>query len=145
MKRSLALALVAGLALAAVAEVTLAGEKGVVSPAAELKWMDSPGLKGARWAVLWGDPAKGPYGAIRSIPGGTMMGLHTHSSTQRAVVVSGTVEFTMEGEAKKTLGAGSYAFIPADARHDVTCKAGADCVYFEEGLGPADYKPVTKN
>jgi quercetin dioxygenase-like cupin family protein len=140
MKRTVLFGLMAVVA-AAVAGGAMGVEKRVVVSAADLKWTDNAALKGARQAVLWGDPATGAYGAIKSIPGGTMMGMHTHTNAQRAVVISGTVEFAMEGEAKKALGAGSYVFIPAGAAHDVTCKAGADCVYFEEGMGVADFKP----
>jgi quercetin dioxygenase-like cupin family protein len=121
--------------------MTIAAEKAVVTAASEQKWVDNPAVKGAKQAVLWGDPAKGAYGTLKSMPGGTMLGLHTHTHAQRVVVVSGTIEFNMEGEAKKELGAGSYVSIPAAAAHDATCKTGADCVYFEEGTGAADFKP----
>jgi len=126
------------------AAVVGAADKGTVTAASELKWVDNPAMKGAKQAVLWGDPAKGPYGVLKSIPGGTMMGLHTHSNAQKAIVVSGTVEFNMDGEAKKELTAGSFVSIPAAAAHDVTCKPGADCVYFEESMGAADFKAVKK-
>ena len=140
MKRYLACAFVVGFVFA-VAGMAIAAEKAIVTPAAELKWTDSAVMKGAKQAVLWGDPAKGAYGTLKSMPGGTMLGLHTHTHAQRVVLVSGTIEFNMEGEAKKDLGAGSYVSIPAGAAHDATCKPGPDCVYFEEGMGAADFKP----
>jgi len=141
MKRVFALALIAGLAFAAGA---LAAEKGVASAASELKWTDNPAMKGAQQSVLWGDPAKGAYGSFKKIPAGTALGMHTHAHDQKAILISGTLEFNFEGEAKKELGAGSYVSIPGGAPHDATCKAGADCVYFEESVGAADFKPVTK-
>ena len=139
MKRAVAFALMIGLAFAAGA---LAAEK-VVSSASELKWTDTP-MKGAQQALLWGDPAKGAYGTFKKIPGGTALGMHTHASDQKAILISGTLEFNFDGEAKKELGAGSYVSIPGGAPHDATCKAGADCVYFEESVGAADFKPVMK-
>jgi mannose-6-phosphate isomerase-like protein (cupin superfamily) len=141
MKTVFAFALIIGLAFAAGA---VAAEKGVVSPASEVKWMDNPAMKGAAQAVLWGDPAKGAYGAFKKVPGGTVLGPHTHANDQRAIMISGTMEFNFEGEAKKELGAGSYVSIPGGAVHDATCKAGADCVYLEESVGAADFKPVMK-
>jgi mannose-6-phosphate isomerase-like protein (cupin superfamily) len=144
MKRTLSFALLAVVWLMAVTGSVVAAGKGTVTAASELKWMDNPAVKGAKQAVLWGDPAKGPYGTLKSMPGGTMLGLHTHTHAQRVVLVSGTIEFNLEGEAKKDLGAGSYVSIPAGAPHDASCKAGADCVYFEEGMGAADFKPVAK-
>jgi quercetin dioxygenase-like cupin family protein len=144
MKRYVAGVSVAVVVLAVTAGVTLGAEKATVTSASELKWVDNPHIKGAKQAVLWGDPAKGPYGTLKSVPGGTKLGMHTHTHAQHVVMVSGTIEFNMEGEAKKDLGAGSFVSIPAAAAHDATCKAGADCVYFEEGMGAADFKPVAK-
>ena len=139
-------AVLAGLAVlvAAGAAMAAGAEKGTVTAASELKWVDSPVMKGAKQAVLWGDPAKGAHGVVKSILGGTALGLHSHTASQRVIVVSGTIEFNMDGEAKKELGAGSYASIPGGAVHDATCKAGADCVYFEDVTGAADFKPVKK-
>ena len=141
MKRYLAVVSVAVIALAVMAGAALSAEKAMVTAASEMKWVDNPAIKGAKQAVLWGDPAKGPYGALKSVRGGTKIGMHTHTHAQRVVVVSGIIEFNMEGEAKKALGTGSYVSIPAAAAHDATCKPGADCVYFEEGMGAADFKP----
>jgi quercetin dioxygenase-like cupin family protein len=141
MKRVFAFALIVGLSFAAGA---LAAEKGVVSAASDLKWVDNPAMKGAQQAILWGDPKTGAYGAIKKVPGGTVLGPHTHTNDQKAVVVAGTIEFNFEGQPKKELGAGSYVSIPGGEIHDVTCKAGADCVYFEQSVGAADFKPVMK-
>ena len=148
MKRYLAFVSMTAFAAAATAAVAVAEEKmagkAVVTSASELKWIESPAMKGAKQAVLWGDPTKGAYGTLRSIPGGTALGVHTHTHAQRVVLVSGTIEFNMEGEPKKDLGPGSYVSIPGGAPHDATCKAGADCVYFEEGMGAADFKLAGK-
>jgi quercetin dioxygenase-like cupin family protein len=141
MKRFVSLALIAGSAFAAGA---VAAEKGVVSSASELKWTDNPAMKGAQQSLLWGDPAKGAYGTFKKIPGGTVLGLHTHAHDQRAIMIAGTIEFAFQGEAKKDLGPGSYVSIPGGAVHDATCKAGADCVYYEESVGAADFMPVKK-
>lgn len=141
MRRYLLFVSIGAVATAAGVGAALAAEKGTVTAASEMKWIDSTAMKGAKQAVLWGDPAKGPYGTLKSIPGGTALGMHMHTHAQKVVVVSGTIDFNMEGEAKKELGPGSYVSIPGNAAHDATCKAGADCVYFEEGTGIADFKP----
>lgn len=57
-------------------------------------------------------------------------------------MVSGSIVLAMEGGAAKEMGSGSYAFIPGGAKHRAECKAGAECVYFEEGLGASDIKFV---
>jgi quercetin dioxygenase-like cupin family protein len=114
----------------------------VVWAAGDIKWADSPAMPGARIAPLWGNPAKGAYGALKSIPGGSVLKLHTHSHDQKVIVISGTIVFTLEGQAPKDLGAGSYIFIPAVAKHSAECKAGADCIWLEEYPAAADLKYV---
>jgi beta-alanine degradation protein BauB len=143
MKRHIAFAVAAAGVLAA-AGLALAADKAVVSPASEMKWVDNPAVPGARQAVLWGDPKTGGYGMVKKIPAGTALGLHTHAHDQRSVTLSGTIEFNFEGEPKKDLSSGSYVFIPGLAPHEATCKAGAECVYFEESAFAADFKPATK-
>jgi quercetin dioxygenase-like cupin family protein len=140
MKRAVAIAV----AVSFLAGAALAAEKAAVWPASDVKWTDNPAMKGAKVAVLWGDPTKSAYGVLRKVPAGTKLGLHTHTQDQKVVTIAGTVEFNMEGEARKELGPGSYLFVPGGAAHDATCKAGADCVYFEEAAGAADFKPAMK-
>jgi len=137
-------ALFIGLGILAVAQAqqakTEAAKTAVVWPAAEIKWSESPAVKGAKIAVLWGDPKMGQYGALKSIPAGGTLGMHTHTEDQKVVIVSGTVLFALEGSATKELGTGSYLYIPGGTRHKADCKPGADCIYFEEQPGPSDIK-----
>ena len=114
----------------------------VVKPAGDIKWSDNPAIKGAKVAVLWGDPKTGAYGALKTIPGGSALGLHTHSADQRVICLSGTVLLAIEGGSPKQLTSGSYAFIPGEVKHTAECKAGADCMYFEEQAGASDIKFV---
>jgi len=118
------------------------GGKATVWPAGDVKWVDSPAIKGLSVAVLWGDPSKGPYGALKKVVAGTDFGWHTHSSDQKVVEVSGTFDFQFEGQDAKALTSGSYVFIPAAMKHTVKCRAGADCVWFEDGAGKSDFIPA---
>lgn len=118
------------------------GDKATVWPAGEVKWIENPDMKGASIAPLWGDPNKGAYGALKKVPAGTDLGWHSHSSEQRVVAISGTIDFTLEGQEMKSLASGSYAFIPGGAKHKAVCKEGADCVWFEEQPGKSDWVPA---
>lgn len=118
------------------------GGKGVAMPGAEMKFVDNPAVKGMSVATLWGDPAKGAYGALKKIPGGTDIGMHSHSSDQKVVGVSGIFDFQFEGQSVKELGPGSYVFTPAHVKHSAKCREGAPCVYFEESQGKSDYIPA---
>ena len=114
----------------------------VVWPAGEIKWSDNLVIKGAKVAVLWGDPQKGASAVLRKLPGGANLPLHTHSHDQKVLVLSGSVALALEGEAPKEMGPGSYAFIPGATKHSADCKGAAECVYFEETTGPSDIKFV---
>jgi anti-sigma factor ChrR (cupin superfamily) len=131
----------AGLLLSAAVGVAKGG-KPVVWPAGDIQWTESTAMKGASSATLWGDPSKGAYGALRKVSAGMDLGMHSHSSDQKVVAVSGTFEFTLEGEAMKELGPGSYIMVPGHVKHSSKCKEGADCIYFEEQSGKADFIPA---
>jgi quercetin dioxygenase-like cupin family protein len=124
-------------AVIAAAAARAAG-KPVLWSATDLKWADMSALKGAQVATLWGDPKSGAYGALKKLAAGTELALHTHSQDQKVVVVSGTITLAIEGGETKDMTAGAYSEIPGGTRHSSRCKAGADCVYFEEQPGASD-------
>jgi hypothetical protein len=98
-------------------------------PASEIKWTDDSAIKGARTAVLWGDPAQEGYGKINRWPAGTEAPLHWHTFETRSVVMEGTLTVTLEGESARELGPGSYLYMPGKVKHVTTCKPGAECVF----------------
>ena len=123
--------------------LTAGGDKGAkVWAAGDIKWVENPAVKGMSIATLWGDPSKGAYGALKRVAGGTEFGWHTHSSAQKVIAVSGTFDFTLEGGQPKELSAGSYVYLPANMKHHTACRAGADCVFFEEQPGKTDLIPA---
>jgi quercetin dioxygenase-like cupin family protein len=132
--------LLAGIVLGLVG-VASAQTKAVVWPASAIKWTDSTTAPGAETAVLWGDPTKGAYGALKQIAAGSSLPAHTHTNDSHVVMVKGTVTLDMEGK-KTTLGPGSYALIPAGVPHAPTCAAGAACEYFEHMNAAFDSAPA---
>jgi quercetin dioxygenase-like cupin family protein len=115
----------------------------VVRPVGDLKWTDvegaPPGVKGA---TLFGDPAKGPFGAVQKFPAGFSAPLHTHSADLRIVVVSGTLIHGPEGKPEVRLPAGSYLYLPSTYRHTTACDKASECVFFIEGDRKFDVKLV---
>lgn len=97
--------------------------------ASELKWTEDAAIKGARTAVLWGDPAREAYGKINRWPAGTEAALHWHTFDTRSVVMEGTLTVTVEGGATRELGPGSYLYMPGKVKHVTTCKPGAECTF----------------
>jgi quercetin dioxygenase-like cupin family protein len=127
----------------ALLQVSSAQTKSVIWPAATIKWVDNPTIAGAKQAVLWGDPAKGAYGALKQVPAGTVLASHTHTNDSRVVVVRGTISLEIDGKTT-SLGPGSFALLPGGAPHAATCGATGVCEYFEEMSGAFDSTPVKK-
>ena len=116
----------------------------VVMPAGEMKWTDlGPGAPGVKVADLWGNRAKGAFGALFKLPAGFAAPLHTHTYDMKVVIVSGTYIQSPEGKPEFRLGPGSYFFQPGgNYRHTTACDKAADCVFLIESKGPFDFKPV---
>lgn len=116
----------------------------VVMPAGEMKWTDlDPGAPGVKVADLWGNHATGAFGALFKLPAGFAAPLHTHTQDLKVVIISGTYIQAPEGKPEFRLVSGSYFLQPGgNYRHTTTCDKAADCVFFVEGKGPFDLKPV---
>ncbi len=117
----------------------------VVKPAADLKWtdLDPKGAPGVKVADLWGDHAKGAFGAFFKLPAGFSVPLHTHTHDIKAVFVSGTYIQAPEGKPEFRLGPGSYFMQPGgNYRHTTSCDKASECLFFVESNGAFDLKLV---
>jgi hypothetical protein len=110
----------------------------------DLKWAEYPGRDGMLFAVLSGDPRKGAFTEIRKVPAGTDKGLHSHSSELRDVVISGIVYTGPDAAGARNFGPGSVIVMPANWIHVSGCRAGSDCVFYQEGKGKFDYHRATE-
>jgi anti-sigma factor ChrR (cupin superfamily) len=159
MKRRNLLALGVSFLLAAVAVAQSPGEakanaKGpskspasrlVVVPAAELKWtdLDPKGAPGVKIADVWGDHAKGGFGAFVKLPASFAVPLHTHTSDYKVVIVSGTYIQAPEGKPEFRIGPGSYFMQPGgNYKHTTSCDKASECLFFLESKGKFDLKVV---
>jgi len=109
-----------------------------------LKWGPCPPFipKGCEIAVLHGDPAKPNVDVFFKVPGNFTIPSHTHTSAERMVLVSGTMEVTYEGQKPVTLKPGMYAYGPAKLAHKATCAKGDPCVLFIAFESPLDAIPT---
>jgi Domain of unknown function (DUF4437) len=117
----------------------------VFMPAGDLKWtdLDPTGAPGVKVADLWGDHAKGAFGAYFKLPAGFAAPLHTHTHAMRVIFLSGTYIQAPEGKAEVRLGPGSYMMQPGgNYRHTTSCDMASECVFFVESNGAFDLKPV---
>jgi quercetin dioxygenase-like cupin family protein len=93
-------------------------------PADKITWQEGPPSlpKGAKIAVLEGDPGKeGPFVFRLKLPDGYRVPPHTHPKTERATVLSGTLNLGMgdrfDEKATRPLPAGTYGYWPAGMKH----------------------------
>ena len=117
------------------------GTQPIFTPAAELEWfdLDPQNAPGVRLATLWGDPARGAFGAYMRLPAGFDASLHTHTHGMKVVFVSGTYIQEPEGGSVVNLGPGSFMMQPGgDYRHRTSCGTDSDCVFFVESGGAFD-------
>ena len=117
----------------------------VFMPAGDVKWadLDPTGAPGVKVADLWGDHAKGAFGAFFKLPAGFVAPLHIHTHAMKVVFLSGTYIQVPEGKAEVRLGPGSYMMQPGgNYRHTTSCDKAAECVFFVESNGNFDLKPV---
>ncbi|RPI21192.1 MAG: DUF4437 domain-containing protein, partial [Acidobacteria bacterium] len=108
---------------------------------AELKWTELPERKGMRFALLSGDPTTGEYTQMRKVPAGTNNPLHRHSSELTNVIISGVWYTGADSTSARDFGPGSIVMMPANWVHVSGCRAGSDCVFYQEGKGKFDFKP----
>ena len=112
---------------------------------ADLKWVELPERKGMQFALLSGDPKTGPYTQIRKVPAGTDNPLHSHSNEIKNVIISGVWYTGANTSSAKDFGPGSVVIMPGDWLHVSGCRAGSDCVFYQEGRGKFDFKPAAQS
>jgi ketosteroid isomerase-like protein/quercetin dioxygenase-like cupin family protein len=113
----------------------------VVTPVADIKWMDVPPFlpKGAKLAVLIGDPGKPePFTVRLQMPDGYRIPPHTHPNDEHVTVMSGTFRAAMgttwDDKALGTFAPGSYANMAAGMAHYAAAKGTT--VVQVHGTGP---------
>ena len=147
MNRFLAILAVGGLCMLALADEAApsgGGTAPLMVSFADLKWTALPERKGMQFAVLSGDPKQGEYTQMRKVPAGTDNGLHSHSSELKNVIISGVWYTGADSASARDFGPGSVVMMPANWVHVSGCRAGSDCVYYQEGKGKFDFKPATE-
>ncbi len=120
-----------------------AGSDAVTVNAGDIKWGDAPPVlpKGAKLAVLYGDPSKsGPICMRLMMPAGYKIPAHWHSQAEALTVISGTFYLGMgdkvDTSAAHALKAGGFHYLPAKQHHYAFSK-GPTVVQLN-GEGPFD-------
>jgi quercetin dioxygenase-like cupin family protein len=111
---------------------------------AGLAWGGCPEFlpAGCAIAVLHGDPSQPNADIFFKVPPKSGIPLHTHTSAERMVLVSGALEVTYEGQAAVRLAPGQYAYGPAGRPHRGRCVSDVACVLFIAFESPVDAIPA---
>lgn len=128
----------------ATAAATEDGKVPLMVAFADLKWIPLPERMGMQIAVLTGEPKSGPYTELRKVPAGTDNPLHSHSSEITNVIISGVWYTGTDAASARDFGPGSVVTMPANWVHVSGCRAGSECVFYQDGKGKFDYKPVAQ-
>ncbi len=116
--------------------------QGKFKAAESLKFDDIiPGV--VAFSTVNGDREKGAHGTFVRIPAGQATPLHTHGSEYHAVVISGIFENPIKDDenSQKSLGPGSYYYVPANTPHISRCAASSptDCLTYFYQTTPFDF------
>jgi quercetin dioxygenase-like cupin family protein len=125
------------------------GSKGhVMLNAQGLKWGPAPpGLpKGAKIAVLSGDPTKPGYFTFRAkMPAGYTIRPHWHSNDEHVTVLEGTFNMglgeKLDKKMARSLSVGGYAVMPKGVRH-FAIAGGKGALIQVQAMGPFDINYV---
>jgi quercetin dioxygenase-like cupin family protein len=132
-------AVTALVALAAGAAWAGTGPKTVVTPKADVRWVNA-GIPGVTKAQVDGDMAAGPSHFYLKYPAGFVTPVHHHSPDHYVTTVSGNLVLIADGKEQK-LAPGSYFALTGKAKHAARCEGSEDCVMFIDARGPWDVVP----
>jgi hypothetical protein len=132
-----------GIAVLALASPARSMDDQVFVNTGDIKWGAAPPVlpKGAKLAVLYGDPGKpGPYVLRLAAPANYRIPPHWHTQTENLTIVSGALYLGMGDKlvAKEAnaLKAGGYHYLPAKQHHYAFTKVKT--VIQVSGEGPFD-------
>jgi Cupin domain len=130
-----------GLSVSAASAVA-ASDSVMINPSS-IKWGDAPPSlpKGAKLAVLYGDPSKsGPFCMRLMVPAGYKIPPHWHTQAEAVTVISGTFYLgmgdKMDPAAAHVLMTGGFHYLPPKEHHFAFSKGPA--VLQLNGDGPFD-------
>ena len=116
--------------------------------ASDITWIDPPGKSGSangpKLAFLWGNPQDGHLnGTLVKLPAGYTGKINTHGSTFRAVVIKGQPQYHVPSEVDvKVLEPGSYFSSKGESVHQLSFKAGEECIIYVRTDCKYDIIPV---
>ncbi len=98
-------------------------------------------IPGASTVVLWGDNAKGPYGAFTRFAPGFDAGMHTHTNDTSIVVIKGAYLYK-DAAGERRVGPGDFISIPGGMKHWSGGDVNEGALFYQESSGKFDLIPL---
>jgi|ERR1051325_10838677 quercetin dioxygenase-like cupin family protein len=106
-------------------------EKPTVATAASAKFSPIPNAPECfAVAVERGDPSKGPSVILAKFAPGCVAPFHWHSPSETVMIVSGSLQTQMKGDAAFVAHHGDFVYMPPRHVHRATCLGAAPCLVF---------------
>jgi len=122
-------------ALACAAQST--GPQPKIENAGDMKFAPFPNLPTCfTGAVEHGDPGTGPATFFIKGTKGCKVPMHFHSVTEQLMMVNGTAQIQMKGDAPRILKGGAFVITPSRHPHLLTCTSA--CEFYVVSDGPFD-------
>jgi len=112
--------------------------------ASNVVWVNQPKMstskKAPKVAYLWGNPQGNDLnGNFAKLPSGYTGKMNSQGSIFHAVLIQGQLEYQMPNDANsKILAPGSYFSSEGKSVHQISCKAGEDCIIYIRTNGKFD-------
>jgi quercetin dioxygenase-like cupin family protein len=110
----------------------------------DITWIDQPRMpasaNGPKVAFLWGNLQDDQLnGTLIKLPAGFTGKINSHGATFRAVVIKGQPQYQVPGETDvKLLEPGSYFSSKGESVHQLSAKAGEECIIYARTDGKYD-------
>ncbi len=109
-----------------------------------LEWLACPDFLPCTFAILRGELGGNDMDIYLKFPSKAKIPFHTHTSTERMIMIQGEFETTYVGQERVILKKGDYAFGPAGLAHDGYCSSKEACVMYVGYDSPLDAVPYDK-
>ncbi len=109
-----------------------------------LEWLACPDFLPCTFAILRGELGGNDMDIYLKFPSKADIPFHTHTSTERMIMIEGEFETTYVGQDSVTLKKGDYAFGPAGLAHDGYCASEKECIMYVGYDNPLDAVPYEK-
>ncbi len=110
----------------------------VSADSSDLDWLACPEFLPCTFAIVRGELGGNDMDIFLKFPSKAEIPFHTHTSSERMIMIRGEFHTTYEGQDRVKLNPGDYAYSPAELAHDGYCASQQECILFVAYDTPLD-------